>query len=151
MSVRGPRLFLHVVLLFAAFSLLACAGVPLDSSIRFVNKSGLPDAVLEGYWAKAQENLATKSFPLNTMQHNIWGTPLEIHDPDPRARDVNPDGLHVIVRTDNNGEFFRCDGIAQARGCEGGNIVEFAKNYPQVLEYEFENVILSRLGYQTSR
>ena len=129
----------------------SCGARPTIAGARFINQSQLTMEYLETSWVAAQETIATKPIELNPVQRILHGTPSQFAPPDSRARTIAPSNVYVRERRDNGGEFFMC-GSVRAHGCtsDAGSaapMIEFAGNYPQVIEYEDENIILRKLGY----
>ena len=84
--------------------------------------------------------------------------PTNTKPPDPRALSINPDGLTVIVHYENGGLYFTspCGNICRDGKCVGCSRyaeyeVDYAEKVPQALDWEFQNIILLRLGYNISR
>jgi hypothetical protein len=133
---------------------MGCAGVPadLDPNIRWKNESALTDAELDAWWLRAQTAIATRPF----IQY--VGSPTDKHPPDPRATSINPDGLRVIVHRENGGLYFStpCGDICRDGKCFGCSDyreyeIHYAEKVPEVLDWEFQNIILRRLGYDIAR
>ncbi len=145
-----------------------CNIIPCGS--RFVNHTSLSDSELEGSWKQAQTNLATNQFPLNVFDT----TDREMHLPDLRALNVTPKCVIVKEKSDVPvAELVKLDpkwathsDPSQAFVLVGNSNTLYCHSYvslyhrPRVyavrsevkacLEYEFENIILHILGYDTS-
>lgn len=139
----------------------------IPNSKTFINFTGLPDSVLVSSWVSAQQSLATQSFPTTDS-----GTPM--HAPDTRALTVQPSNVTVVscpdepianmVKVDpawskdkdpsgailvlNGFEYEPVHGITCV--WKRPRIYGAASQIPQVLVYEMQNVILSKLGYDVS-
>jgi len=128
-------------------------------------------------WQQAQQALATQVIPLNPVTAPINGGTVQTIAPDSRAYGVQPQGLAVISvpdltaaqsqaehpgvalqhNTDPTG-VIHCPEGAQAKYCcaftaSDNSSVSIAAS--QVLNFnatgwEFENIILARLGYNTA-
>ena len=126
----------------------------------FQNHTTSSDATLLALWTTAQDNLAHNTITLNEALVATQNATPVTHPPDPRAESVNPNGQTVYGEPD-------------APGHEGQGIIDCSSVRPDVplchgyttvfgwvyvpnsainnAEYEFENVILLRLGYDTSQ
>jgi hypothetical protein len=138
----------------AAALVAGCAGTPdaLNPSIRWKNQSALSEAQLDAWWQVAQTRIANK--PIITH----IGSPTNTKPADPRALAITPDGLRVIVHHENGGLYFTspCGSICRDGKCWGCSRyreyeVHYAEKVPEVLDWEFQNIILRRLGYDISR
>lgn len=139
----------------------------IPSNKQFINYTSVSDDVLMEYWKKAQQELATKPFPMNT----VGGEP---HPPDPKALTHMPHHVTVVsvpdepvselVKFDKNwaghkvptGAFFiTASGFLEYTTVSGvtcpwwrrPRVYGAASEIPTVLVWEFQNVILSELGY----
>jgi hypothetical protein len=141
--------------------MVACGGSGSSSTPQaqaFQNHTTSSDDTLMALWNTAQNNLANNTITLNeALVVSGNATPIT-HPPDPRAASVNPDGQIVYGEPD-------------APGYEGQGIIDCSSVRPTAplchgyvsvtgwvyvpndainnAEYEFENVILMRLGYDT--
>jgi hypothetical protein len=141
----------------------------IPSSARFVNYTAVPDSVLETAWAQAQQSIGTNPHP-----QDAYNGPLQ--KPDPRALTLQPSNVAVIAvpdvplsdlskvhavqpgRKDPSGVILIMqNGLFGYESCHAvtmcwarPRVYAAASEVPQVLEYEFENIILSRLGYDVS-
>lgn len=133
---------------------------------RFVNHTAVSDQVLEDYWKKAAQGLATQQIPISTNGSNL-------HPADPRAltvqpknvtvvavpdwsiadlmkidpawsKDKNPSGAYAVI---NNGLLGYTTVAGITLEWTKPRIYGAASEIPAVLEWEFQNVILKKLGY----
>jgi len=154
--------------------LLGCGGSPHSPvPAGFVNKTQHSDADLQAIWAEAQLSVA-QQIDLNPLQRLPANVPPDTRPGDPRALNVQPQQLLVAAEQDVSSEvFFAATGNRRADptgmiACPQPCNVRFSTAYsfyqPQltkyasswefkgdnfsvILEYEFENHILSALGY----
>jgi hypothetical protein len=154
--------------------LLGCEGGPQDPvPVGFINQTQHSDVQLQAIWTDAQQSVARKIDlnPLQRLSNNV--TP-EIRPGDPRALSVMPHELLVTAELDVSSEvLFAATGeqradptgvIACPQPCNVRYSTAYSLYQPQVtkyaaswefagdnfsviLEYEFENHILSALGY----
>jgi hypothetical protein len=141
----------------------------IPSDALFVNYTGLPFSTLSNAWMDAQTNLATQSFPLSELSTGIGN-----HAPDPRAKTVLPSNVAVISCPDEpianlikvnpawskdkdpSGSILWLQGLnyetvhAITMPWTRPRVYAAASELPAVLSYEFENIILSKLGYDVS-
>ena len=156
--------------------LIGCAAVNqtanTDSSApAFINQTAAPAAVLMQQWVIAQHTISEKESDLNPVTRMLFpGTPMKIIPPDPRAMNVLPHGVKVVSvpdlpisqlsqrdgawasHTDPSG-VFDCGGNILAHACvdiRTNTVYAAASLVPGALEWEFENIILSCLGYDVS-
>jgi hypothetical protein len=140
----------------------------IPSSSQFINHTNVSDAVLMDAWKQAQQHLATSSFPLSGQ-----GT-AGSHPPDPRALSIQPNKVAVVSVPDTPiSDLVKVDPDWKVgKDPSGAILIDFAAGFleyttvhavtmpwtrprvyaassevPLVLSYEFENIILSRLGY----
>ena len=143
----------------------------IPRSATFVNYSSASYYELIGQWRAAQKNLATAPFPLDA------GAPGLMRPPDPRALTVVPKNVTVIAVPDvpisdlikvNPGWsrdedpsgsilIMQNNGLVGYQTCHAvtmpwarPRVYAAFSEIPAVLVYEFENIILSRLGYDVS-
>ena len=143
------------------------------SNAQFVNYTAVSDAVLAQCWKQAQQQLATQPFPLAGQ-----GTS-DSHAPDMRALTVQPSHVTVVpVAEVSQADLAAATGdsawlkVASPTGTilvEADNgflgyeaahavtetwrkprVYAATSEMPNVLVYEFQNIILSRLGYDVS-
>jgi hypothetical protein len=154
--------------------LLGCAGSPPSAvPVGFVNQTRHSDAELQVIWTEAQQSVAQK-IDLNPLQRLSNSVPPDTRPGDPRALNVEPLQLLVVPEPDVSPEvLFAATGehrpdptgmIACPQPCNVRYSTaysfyqpeqtryaaswEFAEdNFKVILEYEFENHILSALGY----
>lgn len=134
----------------AVLTTLAGCGTPTVISDNFNNQTTATQAQLLALWQGAAQQIATQKNPINPVTDpdnpGYW-------PPDPRALDLEPDGLTVIEMP---GNAFPCD--ASPTGyCAGETLssqkIEIAAKYllqPDGTGWEMQNVILERLGYNVS-
>lgn len=157
MKPRNWQLLLPVAI---ALVMVGCGGggsssVPPQTQ-GFRNYTTSSDDTLLSLWKTAQNDLAHNTITLNEALVVAGNEPPITHPPDPRAASVSPDGQVVYGEPD-------------APGYEGQGIIDCSLVRPDVplchgyttvngwvyvpndainnAEYEFENVILIRLGY----
>ena len=122
----------------------------------FQNYTTSSDDTLLALWKTAQDNLAHNTITLNQALVATQNVPPVTHPPDPRAESVNPDGQVVHGEPDAPG--YEGKGIIDCSSarpdvplCHGYTTVYGAVYVPNSVinnaEYEFENAILIRLGY----
>lgn len=143
----------------------------IPSSAQFANYSGVPDSVLLDSWKAAQKNLSTNPFPDNAYG---GGT----HPADPRAATVQPSHVAVISVSDTKiSDLVKVDsrwgidkdpsgaiivamgqGFLEYQACHAmtfcwtrPRVYAATSKIPVVLQYEFENIILARLGYNVEQ
>jgi hypothetical protein len=157
---------------------VGCGGNPKSPvpAAGFVNQTQHSDADLRAIWTEAQQSLA-QQIDLNPLQQLSKGVSADIRPGDPRALSEEPHQLLVAAEPDVSPEvFFAATG--QQRANPTGMIAcptpcnvrystaysfyqpeltkyasswEFSgNNFDVILEYEFENHILSALGYDTT-
>jgi hypothetical protein len=142
----------------------------VPSSATFVNCTNVSDAVLAQQWLAAQQGLATAPFPQNDSGGNM-------HAADPRALTVHPEHVTVVSvpdvpiadlvkidpawakDKDPSGAiiFTGGNGILDYTACHAftcpwrkPRVYAAASEIPNVLSYEFQNIILNKLGYDVS-
>jgi len=153
---------------------LGCGGSPRSSlPVGFVNQTQHSDADLRAIWAEAQQSVAQK-IDLNPLQRLSNNVPPDTRPGDARALSVEPHQLSVTAEPDVSSElFFAATGeqradptgmIACPKPCNVRYSTAYSLYQPQltsyaaswefqgdnfsvILEYEFENHILSALGY----
>jgi len=154
--------------------LLGCGGSPHSPApVGFVNQTQHSDADLQAIWAEAQQHVA-QQIDLNPLQQLSDNVSPETRPGDPRALSVEPHQLLVAPEPDvSSGTLFAATGqqrsdptglIACPRPCNvryttayslyQPELTKYAaswefdeNNFSVILEYEFENHILSTLGY----
>lgn len=134
----------------------------IPSKQRFINRTAVPDSVLESQWSAAQTALSTAPFPLDDAGGGI-------HPKDPRALTVTPENVTVtsvpdvpiadLVKInaawgkdkDPSGTILVPSGTqtchAFTKCWRRPRVYAAASEVPVVLSYEFENIILAKLGY----
>lgn len=139
------------------------------SSKTFINFTALSDSDLQACWLTAQTDLATAPFPTTDM-----GAPM--HAPDARALTVQPANVAVIACPDepianlvkidaawakdqnpsgailtleNGIDYAPCHAVTMC--WKRPRVYAAASQLPAVLVYEFQNIILDRLGYDISQ
>jgi hypothetical protein len=141
----------------------------------FSNQTGglATDAQLQRIWTDAQTWLATQPIEMNTALVAYEGAPPVYHQADPRAANVQPNCLAVFVVPDtpladlpgvfHNGKhkdptgMFPCPAETDGAGqyCAAYTAPDYRSVHiaaslilnPGTTGWEFENVILQRLGY----
>ena len=154
--------------------LLGCGQSPHSSVPNgFVNRTQHSDADLQAIWTEAQQSVA-QQIDLNPIQQLSKNLSPETRPGDPRALSVEPHQLLVAAVADASSEaLFAATGerradptgmIACPRPCNvrystaysfyQPDLTKYAAswefsgdNFNVILEYEFENHILSALGY----
>jgi hypothetical protein len=160
--------------LVAVTSLLAGCGDPATQpSSAFVNQTRHSDAQLGTIWHAAQQNVSHQ-IDLNPVQRTLYGAAPDIRPGDPRALSLRPDQLQVTAEPDvPSAVLLAATGIRRNDptgmiACPQPCHVRFAAAYSRyrppltkfatswesresdfqfILEYEFENQVLYRLGY----
>jgi len=139
----------------------------IPSSAQFVNYANVPDAVLQDAWKQAQTRLGASSFP-----DSAYGP--ANHPADPRALTAQPSNVAVISVPDTKiSDLVKVDpawskrtdpssaiavpmgqGFLEYQTCHAmtfcwarPRVYAAASEIQAVLSYEFENIILSKLGY----
>jgi hypothetical protein len=164
------RIVLTVVLTMV---LLGCEGSQSPSPTGFINQTRHSDADLMAIWKGAQQSL-TRQFELNPLQQLSNGAPVDTRPGDPRALSVEPHQLLVESEPDVSSEVLFAETGEQRANPTGmiacpqpcnvrystaysfyrPELTKYAAsweldgdNFNVILEYEFENHILSALGY----
>lgn len=164
------RIVLTVVLTMV---LLGCEGSQSPSPTGFINQTRHSDADLMAIWKGAQQSL-TRQFELNPLQQLSNGAPADTRPGDPRALSVEPHQLLVESEPDVSSEVLFAETGEQRANPTGmiacpqpcnvrystaysfyrPELTKYAAsweldgdNFNVILEYEFENHILSALGY----
>jgi hypothetical protein len=153
---------------------LGCGGSsPGPVPVGFVNQTQHSDADLRAIWRAAQQSVASE-IDLNPLQRISSNKPPDLRPGDPRALHAMPHQLAVTPEGDvTSEEFFAATGerradptgmIACPKPCNVRYSTAYsfyqpeltkyaaswefkADNFSVILEYEFENHILSALGY----
>jgi hypothetical protein len=152
--------------------LAGCGALPGVPSAGFVNQTRHNDADLWAIWKTAQQSIA-QQIDLNPLQQSS-GVPADIRPGDPRALNVMPHQLVVAARPDVSSSTlltatgdYRADPtglIACPQPCNVRYAAAYSfyqhpltryatswefngDNFNVLLQYEFENQILSSLGY----
>lgn len=164
----------NVVTVVLIVALLGCGETPRSSApVEFVNQTQHSDADLRAIWSEAQQSLAQK-IDLNPLQRLSANVPPDTRPGDSRALSVRPRQLLVAAEPDLSPEvLFAATGerradptgvIACPQPCNVRYSTAYSFYQPQltkyaaswefngdnfsvILEYEFENHILSALGY----
>jgi len=163
-----------VVTAILTMVLLGCRGSPgSPGPVGFINQTQHSGTDLQAIWTEAQQSVAQK-IDLNPLQRLSNNVPPNMRPGDPRALSVEPHQLLVAAEPDVSSEvLFAATGehrsdptgmIACPQPCNARYSTaysfyhppltkyaaswEFAgDNFNVILEYEFENHILSALGY----
>ena len=154
--------------------LLGCGGSPHSPvPAGFVNRTQHSDAALQAIWTEAQQSVAQR-IDLNPLQRAFNNMPPDVRPGDQRALSERPRQLLVAAEPDVSPQVLLA-ATGEQRGDPTGMIAcpqpcnvrystaysfykpeltkyaaswEFAgDNFNVILEYEFENHILSALGY----
>jgi hypothetical protein len=144
-----------------ALVMVACGGGSSSAPQQtqtFQNYTTSSDATLLSLWKTAQDDLAHNTITLNEALVVTQNVPPVTHPPDPRAESANPNGQVVYGEPDAPG--YEGQGIIDCSSvnvplCHGYTTVNGWVYVPNDAinnaEYEFENVILLRLGYDVSQ
>jgi hypothetical protein len=163
-----------IVTAILTLALLGCGGSSHSPApTGFVNQTQHSDADLQAIWTEAQLSVA-QQINLNPLQRLSANAPPDTRPGDPRALSVEPHQLLVAANPDVSSEvFFAATGdrradptgmIACPQPCNVRYSTAYSFYQPQltkyaaswefsrdnfsvILEYEFENHILSALGY----
>lgn len=169
---RGFRVIVTMLSICYAFVLCGCGTSGFNEAKPLVNRTNgmATDAQLIARWKVAQQHLATSWIPINAAVADINGTPPIELPPDPRALTIPPCCVAVITvpdipwkelpfklqsNTSDPTHIIRCPDGAVAKYCYAytdGNIF-VSKSWvlhDGTTDYEFENVILKLLNYDTS-
>jgi len=155
------------------------APTPSCTATSFDNRTygGATDSRLQALWQQAQQELATQPIVLNPVAAQVQGVALQTIAPDSRANQVQPQCVAVITvpdltvaqlqaenpgvalqhNTDPTG-VIHCPEGALARYCVSFTASNNQAVYVAQSEalnfgatgWEFENIILARLGYNTA-
>ena len=158
--------------LFCTVLATACGGRP-EQPIGFVNQTSHTDAQLWSLWKTAQQNLS-QQIDLNPLQQIFQDTPADIRPGDPRVWNVSPRQVRVAPQPDvASGVIYAATGelrpdptglIACPQPCNVHYSAAYSifqkpttlyaaswepseSNFDYLIIYEFENQILSALGY----
>lgn len=149
-----------LILWFRFFSLV------IPQNKRFVNHTAVSDQVLEDMWKRCATELATKPFPLSWSGGGM-------HPADPKALTIQPKNVAVVAVPDwSLDDLAKIDmawhkhtGASGAFALLGNGLLGYttvagvthewvrpriygaASTIPNVLDWEFQNVILKKLGY----
>jgi hypothetical protein len=144
--------------------------------MAFENHTSASTAQLKDLWVGAQTYLATQTIPLNPVTAAARGTPVTYSPANSRAYEIEPNGLGVYAVTDltvaqlqsenpgmqlqhpsdPTGVVHCPDNTTHARYCvsycKDGAVYVAASQVlnPGATGYEFQNVILMRLGHDVS-
>ncbi len=155
------------------------APTPSCSSSSFDNQTngGATESQLQALWQQAQQELATQPIALNPVTVQMQGGTLQTIAPDARANGVQPNCIAVITIPDltvaelqaenpgvalqhntNPTGIIHCPAGALAKYCHSFTASNNQAAYVSASEvlnfgatgWEFENIILARLGYNTA-
>jgi hypothetical protein len=165
------RALLLGLLLTAGFA--GCGGSPPSVPEGFINQTQHSTADLQTVWSSAQQSVAS-TIDLNPVQRANSDVPANILPGDPRALSVMPHRLTVAAQPDiPSAALFAATGVSRSdptgviecpHPCNVGYTPAYSfyqppvtryaaswefdgNNFDQLLQYEFENQILSALGY----
>ena len=140
----------------------------IPGSNTFVNYTSLSSTQLADLWLAAQQGIAASPFPATSATSSLT------HAPDPRALTVKPQNVSVIavpderianlVKVNTLWSFYKdpSGAILSLTGLSYTEVHAFtccwrrprvyaaASELPVVLVYEFQNIILAKLGYDVS-
>jgi hypothetical protein len=145
-----------------------CGGSPSASPDLIVNRTSAADSVLQAAWSQAQQTIATGNACLNYECRSFL-------PPDSKALSVSPRGAVVECRADVpvselarktgdprwlnhtdpsntiwlDGSDFPTPVHGWTDGSDPGKVVVACSGVAIDTPYEFENIILKRLGYNT--
>lgn len=161
-----------LLLLGCVFTLFGC-GAPFSRNQPLRNETDgmATDQQLADRWKVAQQHLANHPIPINAAVADLNGTPAQFVPADPRALEIAPCCVAVITEQDiplndlptpfqRNGSdpthIIKCGSGAIAQYCYSflDSNVHVSNSWvlhDGTTDYEFENVILSVLGYDTSQ
>jgi hypothetical protein len=151
----------------------SCAATAFDNQTN----GGATESQLQALWRQAQQDLATQPITLNPVTVQMQGGTLQTIAPDSRANGVQPNCIAVIAipdltvaelqaenpgvalqhNTDPTG-IIHCPAGALAKYCHSFTASNNQAAYVSASEvlnfgatgWEFENIILARLGYSTA-
>jgi len=168
----GKMMKQNAVTAVLAGILLGCGGGGTIPTAAFINQTQHSDAELQAIWAEAQQSVA-QQIDLNPLQQLSDDASPEIRPGDPQALSVEPRELLVAPVPDVSpvallaatGEkrpaptgLIACPKPCNVRYSTAYSFYqpeltryaaswEFTQDFNVILEYEFENHILSTLGY----
>lgn len=138
----------------------------IPSNKRFINNTSIPDSVLEEKWSEAQKLIGSQAFPLTSAYNG------PTHAADPRALTLQPENITVVecedelvsnlVKAQPSLSDLKDPSGAILSNPGGGPVVAFTYPWKRprvyaakskveaVLNYEFANIILKRLGYDVT-
>jgi hypothetical protein len=155
------------------------APTPTCAASSFDNQTngGATNSQLQALWQQAQQDLATQPIALNPVSVQMQGGNLQTIAPDTRANGVQPNCIAVITIPDLTVAQLQAEnpGVALQHNtdptgiihCPAGALSKYCYSFTasnnqaayvsssEVLNFgatgwEFENIILARLGYDTS-
>ncbi len=157
--------------------LFGCAGIIGKNQMSgctggFVDNAGVSLQNLQQQWSTAQGSVA-RGVVLNALQVTLTGAPPQKSAPNPSALNIQPDCVEVTAVQDAPVSQLVQYGIEYANLHDPTGLIICTECQPQVvhsyvyvnapakvfvassiasyaLEYEFENIILNQLGYDTS-
>jgi hypothetical protein len=165
--MRGPLRALALMMVL----LQACGGA--NPAVGFINQTQHTDAELWALWNAAQQNLS-QQIDLNPLQRTLSNASAQILPGDPRVWNVSPRQVTVSPQPDvSSAALFAATGMsrpdptgliacpqpcnvnyAAAYSLYGPDVSRYAgsweftgNNFDTLVQYEFENQILQRLGY----
>ena len=151
----------------------SCATTGFDNQ----TSGGATDSQLQALWQQAQQDLATQPIVLNPVAAQMQGATLQTIAPDSRATGVQPQCIAVVAVPDLTVAQLQAEnpGVALQHNtdptgiihCPDGALAKYCHSFTasnnqaayvaasMVLNFgatgwEFENIILARLGYNTA-
>jgi len=122
----------------------------IPSGATWINYTSVPDSVLLQQWTLAQQGLATAPFPMTCGNGPM-------HAADPRALTVQPKHVTVVSVPDiTPGAIVTPDMTEEpchafTEPWRKPRVYGAASTIPQVLSYEFQNIIMNELGLDVSQ
>jgi hypothetical protein len=160
--------FVHSVIMIPTKIWLRWLCLVIPASNGIINRTNVPTATLEASWKQAATALATAPFPLTDANGNI-------HPADPRALTVQPKNVTVVSvpdvpaatiskyvqsgwTVDPTGTFLDANSGFLDYSTVAGTSLLYTRPrvygaesvLANVCVYEFQNIILSDLGYDVS-
>ena len=161
-GVRTIPQWRQAALLLAVVWLIGCGGMPSEPANTaapraFINRTSVSETVLTQAWSFAQINLTNNPILLNQLTVSTQGSTQVWAQPDARAMGLQPWGITVEEQPEGPQHAIPCSiGLCASYVTFSPDIVVasdyWLKTQPvPVLQYEFENLMLHRLGYDVSK